>query len=478
MMITNVISKIREARGNEKIRIMEDEKSEMLEKSLLYCYNPYWIYGIQKKSYDKARIDHMGLHPHYNDEKTLGEFFIILQNYAKANGVTTSQITAIKEFIKDKPKDIQELLEGVLFKDLKLGIDGKTIQKVFPSFPVYTIQKANTFSGGSLPFENNRVSRKFDGLRFTAIKVNGEVFMLSSNGIPFPHFYKIKNQLAKLDLDNYVYDGEVGFVNDNGLEDFKKALKAGASKNVTPWDNDMRALVFDKVLRPIYIARNYAALVMVLGNQAAIPLTPGSQGMTSAPFLDSYTSLMNELVGYDFTNKPIYSGKGYFRSAHCPNIYLVEQRKVDTWEELSELFKYAYQQKWEGLMLRNADHPYEFKRHKHLLKMKQFETGEFNIINFVEGTGRLQGTLGAVVIDYDGFQVKVGSGFSDRERKVMWATAGIFLNNPIKIKIQYKQKSKNSKGGESLQFPTFLCLQHPNGAEATVDEIVGEYDEV
>lgn len=73
----------------------------------------------------------------------------------------------------------------------------------------------------------------------------------------------------------------------------------------------------------------------------------------------------------------------------------------------------------EGLML-NYDVPYKQQRHGGILKIKRFYTMDLRIIGAEEGTGRLAGTLGALVLDYKGNEVRVGTGFSDDQREKMW----------------------------------------------------------
>jgi DNA ligase-1 len=80
------------------------------------------------------------------------------------------------------------------------------------------------------------------------------------------------------------------------------------------------------------------------------------------------------------------------------------------------------------------------------------------IIGFEEGTGRLQGTLGAILIDYKGNEVKVGSGYSDQDRKYIWDNKDSLLGRVIEV--QYFEETQNQKDdGLSLRFPVFLRIR-------------------
>lgn len=128
-----------------------------------------------------------------------------------------------------------------------------------------------------------------------------------------------------------------------------------------------------------------------------------------------------------------------------------DQSKID------ELLEQMVREDKEGLMI-NTDVPYRRTRHKGILKVKRFYTMDLPIIRCEEGTGRLEGTLGAFVLKYKGNEVKVGSGFTDEPKRV-------FLENKdnlagILCEVKYKEISQDKGTGlESLQFPVFIGLR-------------------
>jgi ATP-dependent DNA ligase len=77
-----------------------------------------------------------------------------------------------------------------------------------------------------------------------------------------------------------------------------------------------------------------------------------------------------------------------------------------THEEAVAEHDYWFERGYEGLMLRDADAPYENKRSKGLVKFKDFDEAEFKIVGFVEGQGNWAGALKAV-------EVEVPSGTSE-----------------------------------------------------------------
>ena len=112
---------------------------------------------------------------------------------------------------------------------------------------------------------------------------------------------------------------------------------------------------------------------------------------------------------------------------------------------------------WEGSMLRK-DVAYEGKRTKNLLKVKKFREAENTVIgvdygpmSVVRNGKEAQETmLSQVWIKHKGYEVKVGSGFS-QEQRIKYMTEPIIGKT---ITVQYFEETKNDKGGISLRFPT------------------------
>ena len=125
--------------------------------------------------------------------------------------------------------------------------------------------------------------------------------------------------------------------------------------------------------------------------------------------------------------------------------------------KIPELLEQMVREDKEGLMV-NLDVPYKRKRHNGILKVKRFYTMDLPIIGWERGTGRLSDTLGALVLDYKGSEVKVGSGFSDEQRAAFWTDRENLLGKLCEVK--YKEVScDKTTGAESLQFPVFVAIR-------------------
>ena len=123
------------------------------------------------------------------------------------------------------------------------------------------------------------------------------------------------------------------------------------------------------------------------------------------------------------------------------------------WEFLDEM---VVEDK-EGLMV-NLDVPYKCRRHNGILKVKRFYTMDLPIVSCEEGSGRLAGILGALVVSLNGDLVRVGSGFTDAQRISFWENRENLVGTLCEVK--YKEiSSDKTTGSRSLQFPVFVSLR-------------------
>ena len=89
---------------------------------------------------------------------------------------------------------------------------------------------------------------------------------------------------------------------------------------------------------------------------------------------------------------------------------LVETQWIEDDESIKHWFDYYIRQGYEGMMLRNKDGLYEYKRSYNLQKVKEFDDAEFKVIGINEGKGKLSGHVGSFICQMDSgetFDVKL-----------------------------------------------------------------------
>ena len=141
----------------------------------------------------------------------------------------------------------------------------------------------------------------------------------------------------------------------------------------------------------------------------------------------------------------------------------VAQHKITSEAQFNQLFEQSANLGWEGLMLRK-NVPYEGKRTQNMLKCKQFQDAEYEILDvelgpmkWTEGGQQVERIcVSNFTINHKGTRVSVGSGLSKEQRVY-------FAEHPEELKgrmatIKYFQESQNANGDWSLRFPVLKML--------------------
>lgn len=152
----------------------------------------------------------------------------------------------------------------------------------------------------------------------------------------------------------------------------------------------------------------------------------------------------------DYPDMPLHKRLGvleaFFEQHGARKLRMVSHRKLLHWCDLDGLLEDALQRGEEGLVLKNRKDPYTFGRSRSWCKVKKRETVDLPVLRVIEGEGKYEGVLGALVCEYNGTEVKVGSGYTDAQRIE-------FMTNPPKMVEVYFQ---NQTGKGSLRFPIFV----------------------
>ena len=288
------------------------------------------------------------------------------------------------------------------------------------------------FKGFRCPY----YSRKFDGKRMYVL--NGVGYSRTNKKCYQDPIKHIIDEIKSMSFyDKYVFDGELLYFEDDGIENFTKGISLANSKNYTPECSKLIYVIFDMIPREYFI------------NQKAEETFDKEIERMYYIF-----SPMPVLTPDLSTQRPDLVATGH------EHIFIAAQHTSD------ELLRgYKDFDKWEGLMVREGLAPYEFKRTGNLRKMKKFQDGEFEIIDYYSGTGKYEDMLGGIVIDYKGNKVYVGSGFTDEQREDYLNSHEVDWLIGKKAKVKYFQESCDDKEKPSLRFPIFQCLRDDDGDE-------------
>ena len=343
-----------------------------------------------------------------------GYLYIMASSHNTGSDVA---IATIQNYLH-KNIEYEEFLKRLFTKNLPIGVEAATINKVYGEevIPVWEVQQGYPIDKVKLkPNEKIFASRKLNGCRGTWFR--GQ--LISRQAQAFTGLDHILKDIEKLGYFGYVFDGELIRKNVDGLSDNQNFVTGTGILNSDTADKScIKFVIFDMV--------------------------PEKQFET-----DSCTER------YEVRKERLLELKNNIHKIKTNNIEVVEMVYEGTdHSKIDEWLDYAVQHDWEGLVI-NRNIPYRRKRHNGCLKVKRFYTVDLRIIAIEEGQNRLAGTMGALVVDYKGNELRVGSGFDDATRAAVWANAGDYIGKIVEVK--FKEKSCDKKtGAESLQFPTFV----------------------
>lgn len=143
----------------------------------------------------------------------------------------------------------------------------------------------------------------------------------------------------------------------------------------------------------------------------------------------------------------------FIKEKELKYINIVPQKYiVNDPEEIHKRCEELVEAGYEGIMLRDPDVPYDFKRSRALMKYKLWIEDDFIITGYFEGEGKLANMLGGIYVrSRDGKIVsKVGTGFSEKMRKKLWEEREKLAGEIVEIK--YWDFTENN----SLRFPVFV----------------------
>lgn len=424
-----------ESSSNTKIGIIKDNKdNDLFKKTLQFVYDDFVRTGLSIKTLVQTPYDTTTITDY------VGEYtFEGLMEYVKEHNTgTLSTIHLIQDFASVFPSDIEEFLYQVFGKELKVGITAKSINKALGKGFIreFSVQLAHPYHKymDKVPGKSFTLTQKLDGHRAVFIVKDGAGQFYTRKGLPISGLdiqteeaIKLAEVLGNNGSIDYVLDGELVLSNDDNLK--TKDLFRATSRTLRSETADKSRIqynIFD-----------------------ALPTEEFEQGKSKDTFevRKDFLSMIMDDIEYDFPKSfsHLHLVKNLYNGADLSMIGKLQHDLVEPND-------------WEGLMLNLNDEYYMTKRTTGLLKIKEFFDADVFVKGVFEGTGRLKGTLGGIIVDYKGYDIRVGTGFKQDEREYYW-------NNPDEIigkivDISYFEETHNQNNDDiSLRFAKFNSIR-------------------
>ena len=319
--------------------------------------------------------------------------------------------------------DLRAFGYAFICKDISLGVTAKTVNKAvgYEIVHEFRCMLANKYFEHMDVVEGKTfyLTEKLDGIRCVTIVKDKEIKFYSRQGQPIEGLFEIEDDLSSLRervKQSFVLDGEL-LISDREKYPSKEQYKK--TTNIVRRDGPKTGVTFN-VFDVISIDGFY-------------------QRRWGLPYHKRRDWLEEHINGLEHVRvlPVLYHGNDTDKIVE----HLAVQRHLNH----------------EGVMINLADEQYQFTRTNALLKVKVMQDCDLKIIGVQEGNGRFAGTLGALIVDYKGNPVGVGSGLNDAIRHAIWDNPSAYIGRVATI--QYFEEISDADGKLSIRFPVFKELR-------------------
>jgi DNA ligase-1 len=404
--------------NEKKVIIKSIEQDTFITKALNYTFDPYKKYYVTSKTC-KKNLDLIQRQVSY------GNLFYLLDDLNNRVITGHSAISAVNRYIEDNV-EYKDLIFSIIDRNLEIRASDSVINKVIPNLiPTFDVALATKYEPKFCNFETEEwyASRKLDGVRCIIRKEGNKVTAYSRQGNEFTTLQKVLDDILYIGNevsyhDDFILDGEICLMDDNGNEDFQGIMKQIKRKDHT-------------IENPKYIIFDCISAEEFDSKEGHINLSERLQRLPEEDGVLSDTKTLSIL-----------------------DHHLIEDER-----QLLSMMRDAENLGHEGVMLRK-NVGYEGKRSKSLLKCKKFFDDEYEVLDVEfdshrvirDGKEVVMDMLANVIIEHKGYKVSVGSGWNQEQRIRYHANPETLIGKTINV--QYFEESKNQQGELSLRFPT------------------------
>lgn len=423
--------------GKQKLAVIKEcmEQCPVAWTLLLLYLNPYSVFHVRSRSFEN------GIKPEGEPYETPKDLTESLLSAVSITNRHMAKIKATLELIQNE--EVKRFIVSYLTKSITMGITADSINKAIGSkiIPTFSCMLAHKYFDHpeAIVGKTVVVTEKLDGVRALAIVAiwpeHVDVIVCSRQGKRINGLIEVEQAIKDIvmtrnrneeKIKSFVLDGELLVTDRQNIpskEQYKLTTKIVGS---------------DKLIEKTGITYNVFDM---------IDLSEFNSGLSEAPYHERRKALETMLRG---SNSPSLRVVPVIQTFS----YTEEER---AFRAVVRLVEEARAEGKEGVMLNICDAPYICKRTKNLLKVKVFQDCDLQIVGFQQGSGKYADTLGALIVDYKGTCVGVGSGISDEQRKTFWENQDQYRGRIVTV--QYFEETCDVDGNPSMRFPVFKELR-------------------
>lgn len=385
----------------EKVEILTKYKDSVVVKELL------------KAALDPNRLFQFNKMPSYtrtinvSSKPIVVHFFELLKKLENREVTGNDAKAAVADVFKLMDEEEAKIYTAVLLKK-PLGITVKTVNKVWPNLiPEFLLMLApNEIADITKVKYPLYVQPKLDGYR--CIYHSGAMWSRSGKSFANEHIPEYFNSV--FGINDYTLDGEIyapGYT-------FNQ-LQTIMNNHTAPLPAGLKYFIYD-----------------------CMPTGQWDAQKCPKPYSDRLKQLQ-KVVAYIGDHKKVIA---------------IANDKVSTSKEVVDLYKGYLENKLEGVMLKDPEGLYRWKRvtvkSGEMLKVKPYTTEDLEVTGIYEGEGKHEGVAGGVVVNFNGVAVSCGSGFDDATRKAMAELPSDYIGKTAEIR--YLEVTEDG----SLRHPSFI----------------------
>lgn len=451
--INDILNILRQYTGNAQIEcLMRYKDNNFLKEILEYTYDTHKKYKIDEGKFNKFFVKKIGTK--VLDEQNWQVFKKhILEPYSQLKSAKDEHVANLIYWLNMFDEPSQEILKMIIFKDLRLGMNAKKFQKVWPDFLItYPYMGCRTFSMKNLQSVEYPAfaQTKMDGT-FCNIIVDlhsKQVQYISRQSKPHP---------IQGSLDNEILSKVFPFESLN-LHNFKDIQKFVLTGEILVWDSNMNKPLPRKLSNGIIRRDNKTVDELNRIHFVCWDMLPYNAFVAKKfdlPYEIRWTILTSLLQD------------------KSSRIHLVNCWKVNNEEEALKKFNEQYALGEEGIVVKSLKQIWQDGKPAGQVKIKAEKDCDLFCYDMEEGTGMFQGMLGALKCKSrdDLLYVNVGTGFTQENRQEIWQNKDKYLNNIITIKYNEKIQDSNSQKW-SLYLPVFVELRTDKQEADNLNQII------
>lgn len=439
---------------NYKLSVLEKYKDvNSVIKLLQYTYESRFNYYMTKLP------DYEPTSNNVAEEEFIWE---LLDSLRKREFTGNSAKELVKRVCMELRPELVEVLQLILNRNLDLGVDTKSINKVIPNLISSTAYMRCTSSLDEKliqKFESQEqgfyTQLKCDGsFVYVLVHQNERVELLSRNGTMW---YSPSLEKDIISLPSGVYmgealikEGETYLVRKLGNGLLNKLIKGDSSLDTIEVQKGKDSKAYkDKVLELKSIDEKLDLILWdMLSHEEFV------QEFSTTPYLLRYQML--QAVLYSNTTQ---------------RLSLVPTVVHHTIPEAQQYAKELMSQGYEGVIIKTFGSTWKSGTNKDMVKIKAELSCDLLCIDVVAGNGKYVDKIGALVCKSadDKIVVNVGSGFTDEDRM---QPDDFYLDKIIEVKYNDKVDSKSKDGVWSLFLPVFMGIRFDKNEADKFEEIL------